>query len=157
MAVFGTAFSSVNRSISGVPSRFCRPIIESHRFVPVSCTLRRRHAQGPFKQRHSFLHQRCLLLRAQAAGDIALPGPGGQSEDVVLPEPGLINPSVLNSEYDREITGLAIPALGSILLDPFLSLVDTGEMCQQRIRVCDASTFIEDLSLCHFWQLWLGD
>lgn len=132
MAVFGSAFSSVNRNISGVPSCCCHPVKKSFRFGSVSCTFpRHRRAQGPFKQRHILPHQRCLLLRAQAAGDIALPGPGGQSEEIVLPEPGLINPSILNSEYDREITGLAIPALGSILLDPFLSLVDTGKILQQ--------------------------
>lgn len=56
-----------------------------------------------------------------------MPGPTGPADDVVLPEAGLINPSVLNSEYDREIVGLAIPALGSILVDPMLSLVDTGQ------------------------------
>lgn len=30
------------------------------------------------------------------------------------------------SQYDKLIIGLAVPALGSILLDPIMSLVDTG-------------------------------
>ena len=30
------------------------------------------------------------------------------------------------SQYDKLIVGLAVPALGSILLDPIMSLVDTG-------------------------------
>ena len=67
-----------------------------------------------------------MRVRAQAASEIALNGPSGHVEETVLPEPGLLNPSLLNSEYDKEIFGLAIPALGSILLDPLLSLVDTG-------------------------------
>ncbi|KAA6423129.1 MAG: hypothetical protein FRX49_07116, partial [Trebouxia sp. A1-2] len=93
------------------PSRFCpKPLLSQ------------RSAQ---RQSKLFLPRK-LRVKCQAASDIALPGPGGHAEDVVLPEAGLLNPSVLNSQYDSEIVGLAIPALGSILLDPFLSLVDTA-------------------------------
>ena len=34
------------------------------------------------------------------------------------------------AQYDKLIIGLAVPALGSILLDPIMSLVDTGAPCQ---------------------------
>ena len=33
------------------------------------------------------------------------------------------------AQYDKLIIGLAVPALGSILLDPIMSLVDTGPSC----------------------------
>lgn len=33
------------------------------------------------------------------------------------------------AQYDKLIIGLAVPALGSILLDPIMSLVDTGTFC----------------------------
>ena len=33
------------------------------------------------------------------------------------------------AQYDKLIIGLAVPALGSILLDPIMSLVDTGTSC----------------------------
>ncbi|DBB12825.1 TPA: hypothetical protein ACH3X3_005589 [Trebouxia sp. C0006] len=98
-----------------------------------ACTLRHSHfcpkplrSQGSAQRRSKSLLPRNLRVQCQAASDIALPGPGGHAEDVVLPEAGLLNPSVLNSQYDSEIVGLAVPALGSILLDPFLSLVDTA-------------------------------
>lgn len=44
----------------------------------------------------------------------------------------------LTTEYDGLIIGLAVPALGSILLDPIMSLVDTGNpfskaFCKQRL------------------------
>lgn len=102
------------------PSRFCpKPLLSQ------------RSAQ---RQSKLFLPRK-LRVKCQAASDIALPGPGGHAEDVVLPEAGLLNPSVLNSQYDSEIVGLAIPALGSILLDPFLSLVDTGTMYLHNIQM----------------------
>ena len=34
----------------------------------------------------------------------------------------------LSSEYDSEIFRLALPALFSVLLDPLMSIVDTGEL-----------------------------
>ena len=37
------------------------------------------------------------------------------------------------SQYDKVIIGLAVPALGSILLDPIMSLVDTGKLLQAAI------------------------
>ena len=37
------------------------------------------------------------------------------------------------SQYDKVIIGLAVPALGSILLDPIMSLVDTGKLFQAAI------------------------
>ena len=71
----------------------------------------------------------------RAAGDIALPGPSSHAESIRVPESGLLKSSWLKSNYDAEIFGLAIPALGSILLDPLLSLVDTGKhaMCRSCI------------------------
>lgn len=101
-------------------SRFCPQPLRSQRFV---------------QRQSNFFLPRNLRVKSQAASDIALPGPGGHAEDVVLPEAGLLNPSVLNSQYDSEIVGLAIPALGSILLDPFLSLVDTGKMHLHNIQM----------------------
>ncbi len=107
-----------------------------------ACTSRHSHlCSKPLRsprsaqQQSKFLLPRNLRVSCQAASDIALPGPGGHAEDVVLPEAGLLNPSVLNSQYDSEIVGLAIPALGSILLDPFLSLVDTGKMHMHNIQM----------------------
>ena len=109
-----------------------------------ACTLRHSHfcpkplrSQGSAQRRSKSLLPRNLRVQCQAASDIALPGPGGHAEDVVLPEAGLLNPSVLNSQYDSEIVGLAIPALGSILLDPFLSLVDTGKMHLHNVQMHD--------------------
>lgn len=79
-------------------------------------------------KRHTFLPRRQAVhaVQANAAGDIALPGPAGHAESVRIPESGLIKSSWLKCRHDSEIFGLAIPALGSILLDPLLSLVDTG-------------------------------
>ncbi len=109
-----------------------------------ACTLRHSHfcpkplrSQRSAQRQSKFLLPRNLRVQCQAASDIALPGPGGHAEDVVLPEAGLLNPSVLNSQYDSEIVGLAIPALGSILLDPFLSLVDTGKMHLHNVLMHD--------------------
>lgn len=67
-------------------------------------------------------------IQANAAGDIALPAPSGHAESVRVPESGLLKSSWLKCRHDSEIFGLAIPALGSILLDPLLSLVDTGKL-----------------------------
>ena len=92
-------------------------------------------SQRSAQRQSKFFLPRNLQVKCQAVSDIALPGPGGHAEDVVLPEAGLLNPSVLNSQYDSEIVGLAVPALGSILLDPFLSLVDTGEMHLHNIQM----------------------
>ena len=39
------------------------------------------------------------------------------------------------SEYDGLIIGLAVPALGSILLDPIMSLVDTGGLLARFLQV----------------------
>ena len=36
--------------------------------------------------------------------------------------------SLLHSRHDRDILGLAVPALASILLDPLMSVVDTGTL-----------------------------
>ena len=36
--------------------------------------------------------------------------------------------ALLHSEHDALIIGLALPALGSILLDPIMSMVDTGAL-----------------------------
>lgn len=36
--------------------------------------------------------------------------------------------SLLRSRHDRDILGLAVPALASILLDPLMSVVDTGTL-----------------------------
>ena len=127
MAAIGTAFSSVHRGLCEAPRSCICPFKPFGPAVPRPCAFaKQRRAQRAVKQRIK-PHQRCPTLRLRAAGDIALPGPTGPAEDVVLPEPGLIHPSVLNSEYDQEIVGLAIPALGSILVDPMLSLVDTGQ------------------------------
>lgn len=126
MAAFGTAFSNVHGRFCTAPRSCLCPL------VPFAFTASRLGASAKHSRAHTsvrqrvHLRQRSLLLRAQAAGDIALPGPGGPAEEVVLPDPGLLNPSVLRSEYDTEIVSLAIPALGSILVDPLLSLVDTG-------------------------------
>ena len=132
----------VTRS-DGKHTTFC-----SHRSLPLrkqawTCKLPRFCLQPlrthrPLQRHCELFHRGTSRVQAQAAGEIALPGPGGHAEDVVLPEPGLLNPSVLNSEYDSEIFGLAIPALGSILLDPFLSLVDTGKT--QLHSTCIASS-----------------
>lgn len=43
------------------------------------------------------------------------------------------------TEYDGLIIGLAVPALGSILLDPIMSLVDTGDECTQN-HCCTGDT-----------------
>ena len=127
MAAFGTAFSSVHRRLCEAPRSCACPFRPSGLAAPRPCGFaKQRRAQRSVEQRIK-PHQRCPTLRLQAAGDIALPGPTGPAEDAVLPEAGLINPSVLNSEYDQEIIGLAVPALGSILVDPMLSLVDTGQ------------------------------
>ena len=127
MAAFGTAFSSIHRGLSEAPRSCTCPFEPFELAFPRPCaSAKQRRAQRSVKQRVK-PHQRCPTLRLQAAGDIALSGPTGPAEDVVLPEPGLINPSVLSSGYDQEIIGLAIPALGSILVDPMLSLVDTGQ------------------------------
>lgn len=127
MAAFETAFSSVHRRLCQVPRSCVCPLKSFGLAATRPCAFaKHKRAQRSVKQRVK-PHQRCPILRLQAAGDIALPGPTSPVEDVVLPEPGLINPSVLNSEYDQEIVGLAIPALGSILVDPMLSLVDTGQ------------------------------
>lgn len=127
MAAFGTAFSSVHTRLCEAPRSCVCSLRPSGLAAPRPCAFaKQRRAPRSVKQRIK-PHQRCPTLRLQAAGDIALPGPTGPAEDVVLPEPGLINPSVLNSEYDHEIIGLAIPALGSILVDPILTLVDTGQ------------------------------
>lgn len=67
-------------------------------------------------------------IQANAAGDIALPASSGHAESVRVPESGLLKSSWLKCRHDSEIFGLAIPALGSILLDPLLSLVDTGKL-----------------------------
>lgn len=127
MAVSGTTLSSVHRGLYTSPkSGFC-PFPSLGLAAPRRYAFaKQRPAHRSVKQRTS-PHQRWLTVKLQAAGDIALPGPAGPAEDVVLPEAGLLNPSILNSEYDREIVGLALPALGSILVDPMLSLVDTGQ------------------------------
>ena len=127
MAAFGTAFSSVQKRLCEAPRSCICPFKPFGLAAPGRCAFaKQRRAERSVKQRVK-PHQRCPILRLQAAGDIALSGPTGPAEDVVLPEPGLIKPSVLNSQYDQEIVGLAIPALGSILVDPMLSLVDTGQ------------------------------
>ena len=129
MAAFGSAFSSVGGRFCEAPRNCLCPLVPLSFSVPrPGAFAKHSRAQRPVKQRLQ-PRQRCPVLRAQAAGDIALPGPTGPADDVVLPDPGLINPSLLRSEYDSEIANLAIPALGSILVDPLLSLVDTGEQC----------------------------
>ena len=143
MAALQTAFSSVRSRLPETgKSCVCRVRIQARSPAAKCAFVTHRPSQRSLRQRHNLFAQRCPPPGAQAAGDIALPGPGTQTEDVVLPEAGLINPSILNSEYDREIVGLAIPALGSILLDPFLSLVDTGEilLCYKSSPSCQVLT-----------------
>lgn len=127
MAAFGTAFSRLRGGLCEAPRNSPCPLVPFGCSVPrLGASAKHSRAQTSVKQRLQ-PRQRCPSLRTQAAGDIALPGPAGPAKDVVLPDPGLINPSILRSEYDSEIVSLAIPALGSILVDPLLSLVDTGE------------------------------
>ena len=82
---------------------------------------------------HTAHHKRQALQarrrtnETRAASDIALSGPSGHADSVRVPESGLLKSSWLRCRHDSEIFGLAIPALGSILLDPLLSLVDTGK------------------------------
>lgn len=127
MAASGTALSTVHRGCNTSPTSCLCSLQSLGLAAPRPSTfIKQRPAHRSVKQRIS-PHQRWPTVKLQAAGDIALPGPVGPANDVVLPDAGLINPSVLNSEYDKEIVGLAIPALGSILVDPMLSLVDTGQ------------------------------
>jgi len=143
MAAFGSALT---RSDSSYPNVCSRCVFQSRRQVfsfrnSPNCA-RQTRAHRSFQRQCKLFHQGSLGIRAQAASDIALPGSGGHAEDAaVLPEAGLLNPSVLNSGYDSEIIGLAIPALGSILLDPFMSLVDTGERQLHHFVVCDHHLF----------------
>ena len=58
-----------------------------------------------------------------AASSEALASDGGQQQRADGPL----------SQYDKVIIGLAVPALGSILLDPIMSLVDTGKHLQAPI------------------------
>lgn len=81
----------------------------------------------PVQHKRQACLQRRQATRLRAAADIALSGPSGHAESIRVPESGLLKSSWLKSNYDAEIFGLAIPALGSILLDPLLSLVDTGK------------------------------
>ena len=62
-----------------------------------------------------------------AAGETALPHDG--------PQEGRLR-SFLFSEYDADIFGLAIPALFSILLDPLMTLTDSGKLLDQTTEVC---------------------
>ena len=134
MAAFGSAAIRSECSCT----KLCSYPLPSRR----ACTLRHRRfcppqplrSQRSAQRQSKFFLPQSLRVKCQAASDIALPGPG-RAEDVVLPEAGLLNPSVLNSQYDSEIIGLAVPALGSILLDPFLSLVDTGKMHLHNIQM----------------------
>lgn len=127
MAASGTAFSKLRGGFCEAPRNCLCPFLPfGFSVLRPAAFAKHSRAQTSVKQRLQ-PRQRCASLRTQAAGDIALPGPAGPANDVVLPDPGLINPSVLRSEYDSEIVSLAIPALGSILVDPLLSLVDTGE------------------------------
>ena len=128
MAAFGPAVISgqgvcTRRSLLG-------PVVRHRKHCPFrACPGAARHVpcHRSFQRHRKAFDRACFKAKAQAASEIALNGPTGHVEETVLPEPGLLHPSILNSEYDKEIIGLAIPALGSILLDPLLSLVDTGQ------------------------------
>ena len=136
MAAFGPAVTRGQH----ISSAGCFLDAAARRRPVCTCQVRRELPHSTSRHRSFPLHckpfdQKRSDIRAQAASDIALPASGGHAEEAVLPEPGLLHPSILNSQYDNEIVGLAVPALGSILLDPLLSLVDTGKYCYQ--LVCD--------------------
>lgn len=140
MAALGPAFTQHNSTYNRVCAHcaFRTQRRTCTFFSSRTCTQQLR-AERSYQRHCKLFHQRTCGVRAQAASDIALPGKGGHAEDIVLPEPGLLNPSLLNSEYDSEIIGLAVPALGSILLDPFMSLVDTGQLrlkCLLHANLC---------------------
>ena len=54
----------------------------------------------------------------------------GATEDGFVQRASSSLVSSLHSVHDKDIFTLAIPALGSILLDPLMSLVDTGAQVQ---------------------------
>ena len=85
-------------------------------------------------RQHSHLASRppCSLTRHRCPGRFAKrnesPKSHAAAESGALPsEDALQQPPKDNlAQYDKLIIGLAVPALGSILLDPIMSLVDTG-------------------------------
>jgi hypothetical protein len=57
--------------------------------------------------------------------------------------------SLLHSEHDALIVGLAVPALGSILLDPIMSMVDTGVYLHAACSTCHVILLTGTLGTCH--------
>ena len=67
--------------------------------------------------------------------------------------------SLLHSEFDGLIFSLAIPALGTILLDPIMSMVDTGMMSTGTWFIpCipDHTLFMREPAPCTRQRHWLG-
>ena len=90
----------------------------SHQGRRPTCPLPRRQHPGRTARRHETFKPHA------AASSGALSSGGAQQQS---PESNL-------AQYDKLIIGLAVPALGSILLDPIMSLVDTGA-CHQPLVV----------------------
>lgn len=68
----------------------------------------------------------------------ALADSGAES---ILTVAGRKGSALLYSRHDRDIFNLAVPALFSILLDPLMSLTDTGPMPSVVLMLCSIQSF----------------
>lgn len=145
MALHGcTAGSSlgVHLSSKATPFNYRRHLVTRAAARPQRCSslISASLPRQPVRRIEKAAKQHRPRLAVNAAGDIALSGPSGHADSVRVPESGLLKSTWLKSQYDAEIFGLAIPALGSIMLDPLLSLVDTGEyQCAALFQVVAAA------------------
>jgi hypothetical protein len=109
-------------SIGTSPNHIGRPLTLGRLIVPVKFGAH--HQPRRLRCRE---HTRCEKRRNVSRQLIiqSAASPGSESEG---PKSAGGRPkSLLHSIHDRDIVNLAVPALFSILLDPIMSLTDTGE------------------------------
>ena len=89
---------------------------------------------------HNRRRRQGLLLQAVSVTALGQPEPPKSTAAPV--------DSLLHSRHDRDILGLAVPALASILLDPLMSVVDTGALLMSDARLCHGMLTIPWPPLC---------
>lgn len=89
--------------------------------------------------------QRFYRVSVSASGAASVAGADGLASSSSSDSAGGLGiRGLLHSKFDKDIFGLAVPALFSILLDPIMSLVDTGDTpvhpgTYSRLNFCMAS------------------
>ena len=109
---------------------------------PYSTQASRHTCLLPERRHHGRITRRYETVKPHAASSGAIPSDRSQEQP---PESNL-------AQYDKLIIGLAVPALGSILLDPIMSLVDTGMSCINRFLACSGYSPVGSASIIVAWD-----